>query len=107
MARPRGEIREAMNEALKRLCGGGAGATVREVAAASNVAYRAAKKTMENMVCAQEVEKVGKQKLANSAHWEHVYALTELGEQEVGMKALAGVMAGFAACPEGVADGTH
>jgi predicted ArsR family transcriptional regulator len=72
MARPRGELRTALHEALKAGQG-----TTRELAARSGVGMTASMRTLDNMVTAGEVEKASAVRVPGVKRPVPVYALRE------------------------------
>jgi hypothetical protein len=94
MARPHGEIREVLTQALQEYSS--AGATIRQLAEAKQVGYEVARRTVENLVRSGVVESVGREKLAGETHWAaHVYALVHIEDTPQpwgGIEALAEVM---------------
>lgn len=97
MARPRGEVREALLVLFRQA--GVAGITARclfelLIAAGQAVTYLLVRRTVENMVRQGELESVGREKRAGSMHWERVYALRDA---EAPADPLASVMRTFPA----------
>jgi hypothetical protein len=81
--RPRGEIRDAMASAFLRLVterglvvDGVAvdGVTCREASAVAQVGFALGRRTVENMLQAGELVRVGRVKPAGSQHWSGLYA---------------------------------
>lgn len=100
MARPRGEIREAIHGALMQLGSGGAAAAVRQLAEASQVGYDVARQTLRDMARAGEAQVVGYDKPQGSNRWNAMYALAEddaAPQPWGGIEALAEVMKGVTA----------
>lgn len=101
--RPRGEVRQALFEAVQRLAAEHGPVSAREVAAAAQVGYEVASRTLENMVrsAAPEVTVAGQGKLAGQ-RWHALYepvtaALVDpdLPQPWGGIEALAGVVQGW------------
>lgn len=87
MARPAGEIRQALADAVIRLVvdrglvvDGVAvdGVTWRDMAAAAQVGFDSARRTVDNMARAKQLRRLGSRKAAGSSHWEAVYAPADL-----------------------------
>jgi hypothetical protein len=95
MSRPRGEIREAMSQALLQIASGGAAAPVRQLAEKAQVGYDAARRTLDNMARAGEVRVAGYDKPAGSKRWNAMYEIPpdeDLPQPWGGIEALAEVM---------------
>lgn len=76
--RPRGEVREALYQAVAGLAGTAGAVSCKEVAAAACVGVVAAETTMRNMARAREIVKVGQGKHAGCPNWHALYALPAL-----------------------------
>lgn len=74
MTRPRGEVRQALADAVCRLAAERGPVSAREAAAAAQVGYEVAARTLENMVrsAAPEVLVAGQGKLAGQ-RWHALY----------------------------------
>lgn len=72
--RPRGEIRQVLASAARRLAEEHGAFTWRDVAEAAQVGYCAARLTVLNMARAGELEPVGSAKRAHSRRWMTLYA---------------------------------
>ena len=73
MARPRGEIRQVLSDALAQLVVERGAVTCRQLAEHTQVGYLAARETMFNMRRAGEVAIVGKARDAGEVHWQSLY----------------------------------
>jgi len=87
MARPQGEIRQALASAVERLVrerglvvDGRAvdGITYVDAAKAALVGFNSARVTLNNMSRAGEVAIIGRQRAANTPHWLAVYVPADL-----------------------------
>jgi hypothetical protein len=74
MPRPAGEIRQALASAAERLAQEVDGVTWRDLAAAAQVGCLAARRTVENMARAGDLEVIGSTKRAHSRRWMKLYA---------------------------------
>jgi hypothetical protein len=72
--RPRGEIRQALAQAATELARDRDGATWRDLAERACVGYLVARRTVENMARAGELQLVGHEKRAHSRRWVALYA---------------------------------
>ncbi|KQV85450.1 hypothetical protein [Rhizobacter sp. Root1221] len=105
--RPRGEIRDALAQAFIRLLSDRGllvegvavdGVSVRESAAAAQVGFDAARRTVENMVRAGQLVRISSVKRAGSQHWEGLYAPAEfVPGHACGVAALANALQSIAA----------
>jgi len=75
--RPPGEVRQALEDAARKLKQEGREATWRELAEAAKVGYRVAARTVANMENAGVLEVVGSAKRAHSRRWMNVYSPTD------------------------------
>lgn len=64
--RPRGEIRQVLGEAAQALAEERGGATWRELAQRACVGYQAARRTVQNMARAGELEACGTERVAHA-----------------------------------------
>jgi len=89
--RPRGEIREAIAQAIEQLIvergfvvDGVAvdGVTWRDAAERAQVGFDMAQRTVENMVRAEQLVRISSTKRAGSQHWEGLYAPATLRKPE-------------------------
>lgn len=101
MARPRGEIRQVLGCTVVRLVAERGPVNYRQVAAAAQVGFDAARVTLENMARAGEVRVAGKEKPAGAAHWHNLYEpvggddAVDVPQPWGGIEALAGAMKGW------------
>lgn len=73
MARPRGEVRQVLADAVGRLYAERGAVTYRVVAAEAKVGFETTRLTLENMARAGELVVAGKDKPAGAAHWHNLY----------------------------------
>lgn len=100
MARPRGEVREALALAMERLYVERGAVSVREVAHAAQVGEAAARVTINDMIGSGEVLVVGSAHLAGQ-RWHRLLELASAQLEEMpqpwgGAEALAEVVKGWA-----------
>lgn len=102
MARPQGEIRQVLGEALAQLVAERGAVTCRQLAEHTQVGYLAARETLNNMRRAGEVVVIGKARdgAAGELHWQSLYepaaADPDLPQPWGGIELLASAMRGFA-----------
>jgi hypothetical protein len=75
--RPPGDIRKALRRAARELQAEQSAATWRDMAARASVGFKVARRTVDNMERAGELERVGAAKRAHSNRWMTLYAPTE------------------------------
>lgn len=95
MARPRGEVRQALAAAVGRLHGECGPVNFRQAAAAAQVGFDVAQVTLENMVRSGELISAGKEKPAGATHWMTLYELAggdDTPQPWGGIEALADVV---------------
>ncbi|MGC4075436.1 MAG: hypothetical protein QM702_00060 [Rubrivivax sp.] len=102
--RPRGEIREAVYDALVRLTAERGPVSSREVAQAACVSYHDARITIKNMRVAGEVRDAGVWKTAESRRWHRLFEPVMDDDVPVpkpwgGIEDLAAVMRAFRPSP--------
>jgi hypothetical protein len=75
--RPPGEIRKALRRAARELQAEQSAATWRDMAARASVGFKVARRTVDNMARAGELQPVGAAKRAHSNRWMTLYAPAE------------------------------
>lgn len=93
--RPRGEIREALFEVAEQFAARRCAASWRSLAEGAQVGYDAARRTVENMVRAGELEHVGSEKPEGSAVKIGLYAPVPSDASRLAVQDLAQITQGW------------